>query len=471
MPAIPPPYNNSDVDSYAYYSVKKRMPGIIAAAIADVQLTLSELAGDNSGDQNQAKIKEGETIVAQMEQLKREMDSDGVIAPFEKELVQAQPDLAEYNAYLDNYGKAMHWHTAPWMFSECLMYRRMHTFVTATREWREYDIFHRQKTDAFRASRAGVVELADRYRALSAQLAKASGKVELDVLEELFREFVDVSLWGNATDLCHLKSLAELEAVQGAEKRKASSGNVLVNELDQAWNVIASELASKEEEEGRRIEVVLDNAGFELFADMVFVLFLLDSGIASTVVVHPKDLPWYVSDVLPVDINDLFAQLQDPSFFVAKTEQERADLDFLADKLKSFYSSGKLQVHTNAFWTTHHNYDQITATGAGKDVWQDMQSASLVVVKGDLNHRRLLSDLVWPRTTPFRTGIQALATSSGLRILTLRTCKADAVVGLPAGREEELERQWVKEHGEGVNRHAWAHSGRWAVVQFSDGKK
>ena len=59
-----------------------------------------------------------------------------------------------------------------------------------------------------------------------------------------------------------------------------------------AWDVI-SELKSA------RVDIILDNSGFELYADLIFTLYLLTSGIAETVVLHPKSIPWYASIATP----------------------------------------------------------------------------------------------------------------------------------------------------------------------------
>jgi damage-control phosphatase, subfamily III len=72
---------------------------------------------------------------------------------------------------------------------------------------------------------------------------------------------------------------------------------------------------------------------------------------------------------------------------------------------------------------------------------------------------------MWDPTTPFSTAIGPLGPGSGVRTLALRTCKADVVVGLPAGLDEKLKEQ----DGDGAAR-KWATSGKWAVVQFYDGK-
>lgn len=70
----------------------------------------------------------------------------------------------------------------------------------------------------------------------------------------------------------------------------------------------------------------------------------------------------------------------------------------------------------------------------------------------------------WDTTTPFSTAIGPLGTvQSGMRTLAFRTCKADVVVGLPEGVDEKL-------RGDSPAR-KWAWGGKWAVVQFWDGKQ
>jgi hypothetical protein len=57
---------------------------------------------------------------------------------------------------------------------------------------------------------------------------------------------------------------------------------------------------------------------------------------------------------------------------------------------------------------------------------------------------------------------------SGVRVLALRTCKADVVVGLTDGEDERIKELTGEDANSPVRKWAW--SGKWAVVQFSDGK-
>ena len=76
--------------------------------------------------------------------------------------------------------------------------------------------------------------------------------------------------------------------------------------------------------------------------------------------------------------------------------------------------------------------------------------------------------VMWPPTEAFNAAIGPLGPGSGIRTLALRTCKADVVVGLPQDEDDRLKAT----EGGGGNSGArkWAWSGKWAVVQFCNGK-
>jgi damage-control phosphatase, subfamily III len=73
----------------------------------------------------------------------------------------------------------------------------------------------------------------------------------------------------------------------------------------------------------------------------------------------------------------------------------------------------------------------------------------------------------WDPTTPFSTAIGSLGPGSGVNVLALRTCKADVVVGLPPGKDEELKA--LPDGGGDSGARKWAWSGKWAVVSLSKG--
>lgn len=67
----------------------------------------------------------------------------------------------------------------------------------------------------------------------------------------------------------------------GGEHLSATEKNILGNDLDKITDKVASM-------KGGRIDFVLDNAGFELYCDLVYADWLIQSGICKEIVFHGK---------------------------------------------------------------------------------------------------------------------------------------------------------------------------------------
>ena len=196
--------------------------------------------------------------------------------------------------------------------------RRVNTLFSLSEHWKGYDVFSKQKMSTFKSSRPAVLELAARYKELTLQLENHSSTAsktaeEIEAAEKLlFTEMSEICLWGNATDLSLLTSLTyeDIQKLQGSDARKTSEKNIVVNELPAAFKVLKA--AQKAGTTERRVDIVLDNAGFELFVDLLLAGYLLSANLATTIVLHPKSLPWFVSDVIPGDFSSLLNALADP---------------------------------------------------------------------------------------------------------------------------------------------------------------
>lgn len=294
-------------------------------------------------------------------------------------------------------------------------------------------------------------------------------------------EMCEICLWGNATDLSLLTNLTydDIQKLQGSEARKAAEKNILVNDLPAAYEVLTKARAAGHAE--RRVDIVLDNAGFELFVDLILAGYLLSSGLATLVVLHPKSIPWFVSDVLPSDFAELLNALANPKHFyetpseddrlqnkipAALSDKELEDLTFLFQDWSQLYAQGQVIMRPNRFWTHPGSFWRLPQED--KELYEDLKTSHLVIFKGDLNYRKLTGDAKWDAATPFVEAIGPLGPGSGLNVMALRTCKADVVVGLPPGRDEEL--RAMEGGGGDSGARKWAWNGKWAVVSFSGGK-
>jgi hypothetical protein len=297
--------------------------------------------------------------------------------------------------------------------------RRISSVFKRTQHWKSYDIFARQKMSTFRSSRPAVIELASRYHDIVAELESkhtikgAKTGEELEAAEKLlFVEMCEICLWGNATDLSLLTNLTyeDIQKLQGSEARKKSEKNILVNDLDKAFKVLSA--AQKQGKKERRVDIVLDNAGFELFVDLILAGYLLASGLATNIVLHPKSIPWFVSDVLPQDFGALIQALADPQGFYSAlsddseklgtktpplSEAEVGALTHLFQHWSTFHAEGQLVLRPNTFWTAGGSFWRLPKTEPS--LAEDMKESELVIFKGDLNYRKLTAD-VSVRTTP-----------------------------------------------------------------------
>lgn len=114
-------------------------------------------------------------------------------------------------------------------------------------------------------------------------LADSSKNASDITLQAEFYELAQVALWGNATDLSLLSGLshADIQALQktGKAAQEAAQHLILQNDLEQTWKCLSSL-------RGSRIDLVLDNAGFELHGDLILADWLVSTPFCSEVVIQ-----------------------------------------------------------------------------------------------------------------------------------------------------------------------------------------
>lgn len=327
----------------------------------------------------------------------------------------------------------------------------MQTIIAQSQHWQTFDIFKYKKDSTFASSRLAVEELAAHFQKAVAK--HELGAVELNHEEQklLFVEQTQISLWGNQTDLSLISSLSaeELKSMQGQEAIKKNQRNIVDDDTEAVWRYLADP-----SRRSRRVDVVLDNAGFEFYTDIVYCAYLIKSGLADQVVFHVKDFPWFVSDVTPRDVDSLMSHLRSADIF-----PNREHLDPFVNLVQSFFDSGKFSTRQHSFWTTGYSFHAIQDVAPG--LFKCLREPALVIFKGDLNYRKLTRDGLWPHSTPFAAALGPLGLGSGIKILALRTNKADVCVGVDSNRLASLE----AEAPDG----AWVRNGKYGVISFSDG--
>ncbi|GAA6008339.1 hypothetical protein JCM11491_004440 [Sporobolomyces phaffii] len=449
----------SQPHSFAYESTKTRWPKILTGVVDELSKLNSALSRDSTAE-GQAKLAEGKRVIERLSGLIYEIKTDKPLRPLAD--TGFPHDHAAYNAELAQLGdrQCATWFTAPWLFAECYLYRTLRGVFSETTHWTAFDPFAAQKLATWRSSAASVVELATTLNKLVAR-----GQVDND--QELHRDWrvmMETMLWGNATDLSLLTSLTheQIQQLQSVERGKEF---LLRDDLDAAWDHVRT---LRDE----RFDIVLDNSGFELFTDLVLADFLVTlTPFCSHVVIHPKLIPWFVSDVQPHDFEILLSTLADRAFFPDLATRDFDQLAALVERWRSYVASGKFklsvppslkmgddangddQVRLAEFWTSPSPFSDLPVVAP--ELLQELQRSKLVIFKGDLNYRKLVSDAWWDPASSFHDALGPLR--GEISLLSLRTLKADTVVGLPQGKAEQLD----------ATDPDWRVSGKYAVVSFS----
>jgi hypothetical protein len=165
-------------------------------------------------------------------------------------------------------------------------------------------------------------------------------------------------------------------------------------------------------------------------------------------------MPWFVSDVLKADYEETLEMCQQPAAngLAPAGADALQHIAWLGGRWAGYAASGRWRYTDDPFWCTPHPFWWVPQVAPA--LHSQLAASSLLVLKGDLNYRKLTHDCQWPWTTPFAA---ALGPFRPAPLVTLRTLKADVMAGLQPGQGEALAQVDA----------AWLVSGKYGVVQFA----
>jgi hypothetical protein len=322
------------------------------------------------------------------------------------------------------------WLSAPWMVSEFYIYRSL---MDCFGYWNKdsagymYDPFGKQKHAGLVSSTKSAEAILKRIPNLP---ATAKGQ----------QVAFSMALWGNKMDLSLWPADAESNKDVFSEVLAAAHENMLHDDSETLSKWCDSLIAKG----GGAVDIIVDNAGFELVTDLALGQYLIETGIAKTVTFQLKSHPTFVSDALEKDLRetvDYYTQLSEKEFPHARA----AGL-----KWQSYLESGQWQCQEHPFWVQGWPMWRMT-----ESLYQDLQKrCDLAIVKGDANYRRLLGDLDWDKTASFEDVVGAYFPCP---VLALRTLKSEICCGMA---QEQVERASELDDN-------WLVNGRFGVVHFS----
>ena len=317
-------------------------------------------------------------------------------------LTEQAPDAALWNRELADL-RGRPWIDAPWYFAESYFYRRLLEAVRYFQPgpWQGHDPFEKRKRNQ---EQAAVDRLAQGWD----QLAQAPPDVAFEAL-------LHSSLWGNRADLSNYTvAAAARDGLAVAEERN----HIMIDHTDRVRELLVGQ--DSHGPRSQRVDFINDNVGLDSLFDLALADFMLGQGWAQEVVFHLKNYPFFVSDAMIKDVRAVISLLQASHIPTVKD---------LGQRMRDHVEAGRILLKDDPFWTSSLMFRDLPPS-----LRAELARSDLVILKGDVNYRRLLDDRHWPPTTR----MEKVANYFPAPFLVLRTLKGEIIVGLEPGQAESL---------------------------------
>ncbi len=340
-------------------------------------------------------------ILEQLERLAAAVENDEPIEPFNPFL----PDADVWEKALQAHA-GHSWQQTDWFFAEIAAYRHL---IDTVRWWES-------GRDPFAPQKAAEMGSEALWRLLATAL-----ELHGQPMAERLHGLVHFDLWGNRIDLSFAASLAHGNTGTEADLLVDDSTAVVEHLMRQTGDV----------------HFIADNTGTELAMDLALADALLEKG--HRVIFHLKLHPTFVSDTIVPDMLTMLGAMQSGEHGEVTTEPGK--------RLQTALDEGRLRLAPGAFWNSPYVMREMP-----ERLMTAFKDAALVIVKGDLNYRRLVDDALWDTAEPFADVCGYFQAP----LLALRTLKSDTLVGLASGLAAQLDGEDAK----------WRVNGKRGVIQF-----
>jgi hypothetical protein len=262
------------------------------------------------------------------------------------------------------------WYDVPFLWAESYFYRKLLEAVGyfTPGPWQGVDPFEPVKSAELRSE------------ALEAELS------ELPTGEAL----LTASLWGNQADL----------GFRLGQVDDGRAPGLVVDDSAKLWSLLTS---------AGTVCIVADNSGRELVPDLLLADHLLATDRATRIVLHVKAYPYFTSDATMSDVLACLRRIHESA-------------PEAGQRLWQAMRDETLVVRAHPFSVAPWSYHHLPA-----DLAADFADATVTIMKGDLNYRRLVGDRSWPADIPFA----AVTDYFPGPVVAVRTLKSDVVVGVP----------------------------------------
>jgi len=333
--------------------------------------------------------------------------------------------------YIDNDDT---WLSAPWLVTEFYSYRRLIEALGYYDKSNPATYLYDPFLVAKRAGLDSSVNSAENMLEKVVSLPKTKEGVALAAA---------FALWGNKMDLSIWPADAENSSMDVFAKiLHAADENMLHDDT----NSLTEHCERLRERGDGMVDIIVDNAGFELVTDLALADHLVASGVAKVVTFQLKSHPTFVSDALEKDLRETVEH------YAALLSDKYPNAQAAGVRWQKYLDEGKWVCHEDNFWVQPSAMWEMP-----EPLRSDMKDrCDLAFVKGDANYRRLLGDRYWDYSSPFQDVVGCYFPCP---VCSLRTLKAEVGCGMD---KEQVER------AKGLD-DEWMVNGRFGVVQFGSG--
>ena len=236
--------------------------------------------------------------------------------------------------------------------------------------------------------------------------------------------------------------LSQLEVNVG----KIKSSSMPINDIERFHDFASSSLYDRRSQDSY-VHIITDNCGLELISDILLGSYLLKFTCVSEIVFHIKRFPIFVSDTIMSDVEDAVSILNDKLegglAFIPESISE-------SDRTYSFADMPEKKLHfkVNDIW---HRETLFKDTEEFK-AWNNDDSCALIIVKGDLNYRRLVGDYHWENTASTADKTSYIKKP----LLIIRSLKSNVILNVSKEDVERLDKSAPN----------WKISGQYGIIQF-----
>ncbi len=381
-------------NAFAYDTMSERVPGILREIIAK-------------------NPDYPPTIVHALTRLHDDLQSNAPIPMLDAHPVPPPDFDAWAAAYRAQQARVqpLTWLHGDWFFAETFLYRHV---IQAVR-------WHETGRDPFAPNKHAAYVEESLWNLLATALTLDGSP------EDRLHDLLSIGLWGNRADLSHPAGTLASD--------QAAHDDLLADDRPHVVRYLAPGAAAGD----RRppVHIIADNAGTELVMDLVLADCLL-AETGSPVVMQLKAHPTFVSD----------ATIADVWYAIRTLARHEGAAAALAQRLRAAWSQRRLFLVAPSFWTSSRFLWDMPA-----DLYDVFSRARLVILKGDMNYRRAMGDVLWPLGTAFEDVMRYFPAP----VVALRSSKSDTLAGVPAARVRQLD----------AHDDSWRVTGQYGMIQFS----